>query len=183
MDKALVFGTKDCRFESCQGHAFRNAASVRRSVGLHGRLVQCQVARMVKGLDLRSNAGNCARVRTPQLAQLLLPSWGLLFPCGWRGMPGPALLQLSGGESGLQIGCPLYTPARGLLCGPLSCSQVFLCVACAVARSVWHKGCGATVARLTPDQKVGSSNLYVVILCAHAGLVPSLGTLALRLRA
>ena len=21
MDKALVFGTKDCRFESCQGHA------------------------------------------------------------------------------------------------------------------------------------------------------------------
>ena len=20
MDKALVFGTKDCRFESCQGH-------------------------------------------------------------------------------------------------------------------------------------------------------------------
>ena len=23
MDKALVFGTKDCRFESCQGHAHR----------------------------------------------------------------------------------------------------------------------------------------------------------------
>ena len=23
MDKALVFGTKDCRFESCQGHIFR----------------------------------------------------------------------------------------------------------------------------------------------------------------
>ena len=22
MDKALVFGTKDCRFESCQGHIF-----------------------------------------------------------------------------------------------------------------------------------------------------------------
>ena len=22
MDKALVFGTKDCRFESCQGHLF-----------------------------------------------------------------------------------------------------------------------------------------------------------------
>ena len=22
MDKALVFGTKDCRFESCQGHVF-----------------------------------------------------------------------------------------------------------------------------------------------------------------
>ena len=118
---------------------------------------------MVKGLDLRSNAGNCARVRTPQLAQLLLPSWGLLFPCGWRGMPGPALLQFSGGESGLQIGCPLYTPARGLLCGPLCCSQVFLGVACVVARSVWHRGYGATVARLTPDQKVGSSNLSALI--------------------
>ena len=25
MDKALVFGTKDCRFESCQGHAFAEA--------------------------------------------------------------------------------------------------------------------------------------------------------------
>ena len=22
MDKALVFGTKDCRFESCQGHVY-----------------------------------------------------------------------------------------------------------------------------------------------------------------
>ena len=183
MDKALVFGTKDCRFEPCQGHASRNAASVRRSVGLHGKLVQCQFARVVNGLDLRSNACNCAWVRTPQLAQLLLPSWGLLFPCGWRGMPGPALLQFSGGESGLQVGGPLYTPARGLLCGPLCCSHVFLGVACVVARSVWHRGYGATVARLTPDQKVGSSNLSVLILCAHAGLVPSLGALALRLRA
>ena len=25
MDKALVFGTKDCRFESCQGHSGRTA--------------------------------------------------------------------------------------------------------------------------------------------------------------
>ena len=25
MDKALVFGTKDCRFESCQGHFLLNA--------------------------------------------------------------------------------------------------------------------------------------------------------------
>ena len=24
MDKALVFGTKDCRFESCQGHIYDN---------------------------------------------------------------------------------------------------------------------------------------------------------------
>ena len=98
-------------------------------------------------------------------------------------MLGPALLQFSGGESGLQIGGPLYTLARGLLCGPLCCYQVFLGVACVVARSVWHRVYGATVARLTPDQKVGSSNLSVLILCAHAGLVPSLGTVALRLRA
>ena len=123
MDKALVFGTKDCRFESCQGHAFRNVASVRRSVGLHGRLVQCQFARVIKGFDLRPNARNCAWVRVPQLAQLLLPSWGLLFPCGWRGMPGPALLQFSGGGSSLQIGCPLYTPARRLCCGALCVAQ------------------------------------------------------------
>ena len=27
----------------------------------------CQFARVVKGVDLRSTAGNCARVRTPQL--------------------------------------------------------------------------------------------------------------------
>ena len=31
------------------------------------RIVQGQFAREVKGLDLRSNAGNCAWVRTPQL--------------------------------------------------------------------------------------------------------------------
>jgi hypothetical protein len=29
---------------------------------------------------------------------LLLPSWLLLFPCGWRNMQGAALLQLSGWE-------------------------------------------------------------------------------------
>ena len=29
MDKALVFGTKDCRFESCQGHLARADAPVR----------------------------------------------------------------------------------------------------------------------------------------------------------
>ena len=72
MGKALVFGTKDCRFGSCQGHAFRNAASVRRSVGLHGRLVQCQFARMVKGLDLRSNASNCAWVRNPTASTVVV---------------------------------------------------------------------------------------------------------------
>ena len=139
MGKAFVFGTKDCKFESCQGHDFRNAASVRRNVGLHSRLVQCQCARVVKGLDFRSNASNCARVRNPQLAQLVLPSWGLLFPCGWRGMPGPALLQFSGEASGLQIGGTLYTPSRGLLGGPLCCSKIFLGVACAAARSAWQR--------------------------------------------
>ena len=107
MGKALVFGTKDCRFESCQGHALRFAASVRRRVGLQGRRVQCQFARVVKGLDLRSNAGNCAWVRTPQLAHLLLPSRDLLFPCGLRDMPAPALLQLRGREPGLQFEGPL----------------------------------------------------------------------------
>ena len=32
MDKALVFGTKDCRFESCQGHEFHKEDGV---PGLH----------------------------------------------------------------------------------------------------------------------------------------------------
>ena len=145
MGKALAFGTKDCRFEPCQGHAFRNAASVRRSVGLHGRLVQCQFARMVEGLDLRSNASSCAWARTPQLAQVLLPSWGLLFPCGWRGMPGPALLQFSGGGSSLQIGCPLYTPGAGLamwsvvLFPGLSWCRL-CCGALCLAQGIWRNG-------------------------------------------
>jgi hypothetical protein len=46
---------------------------------LQGPWLQCQFARVVKGLDLRSNAGNCAWVRTPQLAHSLLPSGGLVF--------------------------------------------------------------------------------------------------------
>ena len=78
MDKALVFGTKDCRFESCQGHALRIAAPLRRRVFRQGPWLPCQFARVVKGLDLRSNAGNCAWVRTPQLAHSLLPSDGLV---------------------------------------------------------------------------------------------------------
>ena len=83
MDKALVFGTKDCRFESCQGHALRAGPAgscfahccifVAEGVFASQRF-QGQFARVVKGLDLRSNAGNCAWVRTPQLAYLLLPS-------------------------------------------------------------------------------------------------------------
>ena len=27
MDKALAFGTKDCRLESCQGHTFRRVCT------------------------------------------------------------------------------------------------------------------------------------------------------------
>ena len=66
MDKALVFGTKDCRFESCQGHALHLLGF---ALWLScWRLMQCQFAREVKGVDLRSTAGNCAWVRTPQLA-------------------------------------------------------------------------------------------------------------------
>ena len=38
--------------------------------------VTCQFARVVKGVDLRSTAGNCARVRTPQLTL-----WNSIFPC------------------------------------------------------------------------------------------------------
>ena len=30
-------------------------------------------------------------------------------------------------------------------------------------RCLWHRGYGATAARLTPDQKVGSSNLSALI--------------------
>jgi hypothetical protein len=80
MGKALVVGTKDCRLESCQGHALRIAASLRPRVCLQGPRLPCQFARVVKGLDLRSNAGNCAWVRTPQLAHSLLPIKGLVPP-------------------------------------------------------------------------------------------------------
>ena len=31
--------------------------------------LRCQFARVVKGVDLRSTAGNCAWARTPQLTQ------------------------------------------------------------------------------------------------------------------
>ena len=34
MDKALVFGTKDCKFESCQGHEFYISAVVPMSVSV-----------------------------------------------------------------------------------------------------------------------------------------------------
>ena len=33
MDKALVFGTKDCRFESCQGHAFLATEAIQKATG------------------------------------------------------------------------------------------------------------------------------------------------------
>ena len=183
MGKALDFGTKDCRFESCQGHAFRNAASVRRSVGLHGKLVQCQFARVVEGLDLRSNASNCAWVRTPQLAQLLLPSWGLLFPCGWRGMPGPALLQFIGGESDFSNWRSFVHPGAGLamwsvVLFPCLSWCHLCCGALCLAQGVWRNGSAS-------DSR--SEGWDFESLCPHfvgpPGLVPSLGTLALRLRA
>ena len=41
-----------------------------------------QFARVVKGVDLRSTAGNCAWVRTPQLASLSVV--GFLGVSGWR---------------------------------------------------------------------------------------------------
>ena len=40
---------------------------------------QCQFARVVKGVDLRSTAGNCAWVRTPQLTIFLCMSFSLSF--------------------------------------------------------------------------------------------------------
>ena len=92
MGKALVFGTKDCRFESCQGHAFRNAASVRRSVGLHGRLVQCQFARMVKGLDLRSNAGNCAWGSEPTAGTVVVAQLGFVISVRLAPHAGPSVV-------------------------------------------------------------------------------------------
>ena len=40
MDKALVFGTKDCRFESCQGQAFSISAEVPMSLSVSLRRAQ-----------------------------------------------------------------------------------------------------------------------------------------------
>ena len=63
-------------------------------------------------------------------------------------------------------------------CGGCYVAPVVLCssfcyvgVAGMAARCVWHRGYGATVARLTPDQKVGSSNLSVLILWSAPGWV------------
>ena len=38
MDKALVFGTKDCRFESCQGHFLLNAPCAGTPVACHSMI-------------------------------------------------------------------------------------------------------------------------------------------------
>ena len=45
--------------------------------------IACQFARVVKGVDLRSTAGNCAWVRTPQLTPAAAPSCGC--PTIWCG--------------------------------------------------------------------------------------------------
>ena len=39
----------------------------------------------------------------------------------------------------------------------------------AARQVIFQRGYGATVARLTPDQKVGSSNLSALTLCKNAG--------------
>ena len=44
MDKALVFGTKDCRFESCQGHECVDACGATREFAkcaAHGAVCCC----------------------------------------------------------------------------------------------------------------------------------------------
>ena len=58
------------------------------------------------------------------------------------------------------------------------CAQAFVDVGVAgvAARFVWHRGYGATVARLTPDQKVGSSNLSALIFQMPMYLIRSMGT-------
>ena len=52
MDKALVFGTKDCRFESCQGHASKWAHA---RTGVHG--AQLCAERSVHHLQLPNTYG------------------------------------------------------------------------------------------------------------------------------
>ncbi len=56
MDKALVFGTKDCRFESCQGHPLHASSQGRphvpRSVCV--RVCACQLRRReIAGEEVR----------------------------------------------------------------------------------------------------------------------------------
>ena len=52
MDKALVFGTKDCRFESCQGHS-RLAPSRRAAVALETRVRGLAAATARRGVSAR----------------------------------------------------------------------------------------------------------------------------------
>ena len=47
--------------------------------GIDSMFTQCQFARVVKGVDLRSTAGNCAWVRTPQLTIFVCISFSLSF--------------------------------------------------------------------------------------------------------
>jgi hypothetical protein len=55
MDKALVFGTKDCRFESCQGHS-RLAASQRAAVALATRVRGLAPGTARRGVSARESS-------------------------------------------------------------------------------------------------------------------------------
>ena len=61
MDKALVFGTKDCRFESCQDHLFLRQWNVRPANHQHdNRLLTNQDWQPALNLELHGNAANPA---------------------------------------------------------------------------------------------------------------------------
>ena len=60
MDKALVFGTKDCRFESCQGHAIGNARIATPHAGLleFTRRCSCHTGEPTRS-EVNSVLGSC----------------------------------------------------------------------------------------------------------------------------
>ena len=72
--------------------------------------IQCQFARVAKGVDLRSTAGNCAWARTPQLTRCF---WALESSCKLPGVsswspPFPVRFSCSWGSLGRM--CPAPTP-------------------------------------------------------------------------
>ena len=58
MDKALVFGTKDCRLESCLGHIFAKLGAAR-GLCLLGRASAASQFRRVDTLIAGDNNGRC----------------------------------------------------------------------------------------------------------------------------